>query len=73
MPKKSRIIVNNWSSQPDESILSCVAETIRQGRNRMDHYPFMRFPKRGLYVAAFRNKTSDSFDVRDLAPAEDRQ
>jgi len=76
MTKKSRIIINNWSSVSDSLATFYVSEIIR----KIERHPVTGayFPKTfspcthnfDIHVAAFRNKSSDSFDVRDVQQPE---
>ena len=68
MPKKSRIIVNNWSSLSDSDAMVLVSYTVEAGVQPSGDYPTRRYKMSdGKYylAAAFRNKSSHSFDVRD--------
>ncbi len=66
--KKSRIIVNNWSSISDRTAMNYVGLTLERERTSSGTYPTIRYlhSDGAVIVAAFRNKHSDSFDIRDF-------
>lgn len=70
MPRKSRIIVNNWSAMPDDLAVFYVSQAVKLGRDNSGAFPSAEFrrPSNGhrVFVAAFLNKSSDSFDVREM-------
>lgn len=64
MAKKSRIIINNWSSLSDSMAAFYVSQSIRGGEYKTRR--FTRPTGARLLVAVFHNKSSYSFDVRDI-------
>ena len=70
MPKKSRIIVNNWTSLSDEMCLfyahfafNSDEVSSRQIKTNDDGV---------LYVGVFHNKSSVSLDVREVSVTEEQ-
>lgn len=67
MTKKSRVIVNNWSSLSDYDAVRMASYTVEDGVNEQGEYPTRRYKLDGRYylVVAFKGKSSHSFDIRD--------